>query len=51
VGARAALDERVREIVEWHFDPATGSPFWLEYATRFGGIRVRESKGFGDLTF
>ena len=26
------LDAHVREIVQWHFDPATGSPFWLQYA-------------------
>ena len=34
--ARAALDAHVREIVNWHFDPATGSPFWLEYAKKLG---------------
>ena len=30
--ARAALDAWVREVVAWHFDPATGCPFWLDYA-------------------
>jgi hypothetical protein len=30
--SREALDTHVREIVRWHFDPATGSPFWLEKA-------------------
>ena len=30
--ARARLDAHVREIVRWHFDPATGCPFWLERA-------------------
>lgn len=30
--SRDALDSWVREIVRWHFDPATGSPFWLDYA-------------------
>ena len=24
------LDEHVRETVRWHFDDATGCPFWLE---------------------
>jgi hypothetical protein len=28
----AELDEHVREMVAWHFDPETGCPFWLEYA-------------------
>jgi len=28
--ARRALDAHVREIVAWHFDPATGTPFWLD---------------------
>ena len=33
--ARQALDAHVREIVAWHFDPATGCPFWLEKARSF----------------
>lgn len=32
--ARALLDAHLREIIEWHFSPATGSPFWLEWAGR-----------------
>jgi hypothetical protein len=28
----AALDAWVREVVDWHFNPSTGSPFWLEFA-------------------
>lgn len=28
--ARAALDERVRESMQWHFSPETGCPYWLE---------------------
>ena len=34
--ARDALDAQVREVVAWHFDPATGCPFWLDYAKRLG---------------
>ena len=30
--ARERLDQHVREIVAWHFDPETGCPFWLERA-------------------
>src|SRR6478752_64781 len=25
------LDAHVREIVQWHFNPETGAPFWLDY--------------------
>ena len=34
--ARAALDAWVREVVAWHFDPATGCPFWLNWASKAG---------------
>ena len=30
--ARAALDERVRESMKWHFSPETGCPYWLDRA-------------------
>jgi hypothetical protein len=32
--SRRALDRHVAETVRWHFDPDTGSPFWLEYASK-----------------
>src|SRR5256714_13861207 len=32
--AGARLDAHVREIVEWHFNPKTGCPFWLEFASK-----------------
>ena len=32
--ARARLDAHVREIVQWHFSPETGCPFWLDHAAR-----------------
>src|SRR4051794_32084358 len=47
--ARVALDAWVREIVGWHFDPATGSPFWLDQAARFNWDPRREIRGFADL--
>ena len=46
--ARGALDAWVREVVEWHFDPASGCPFWLDYAKKAGDPR-REVKTFADL--
>ena len=33
--AQDRLDAHVRDIVRWHFDPATGCPFWLERARSF----------------
>src|SRR5436189_6102327 len=48
--ARAALDAHVRNIINWHFDPATGSPFWLDYASRLGWDPRKEVGGFSDLS-
>ena len=48
--ARVALDARVREIVNWHFDPATGSPFWLDYAKKLGWDPRTEITRFTDLS-
>jgi phenylacetate-coenzyme A ligase PaaK-like adenylate-forming protein len=47
--ANARLDAHVREIVRWHFDPATGSPFWLERAKQFDFDPLTEVHGFSDL--
>ena len=34
--ARTRLDAWVRELMAWHFDSATGAPFWLEWAHKAG---------------
>ena len=34
--AREKLDAQVREMMEWHFNTDTGSPFWLEKASTLG---------------
>ena len=47
--SRVALDAWVREIVDWHFDPATGCPFWLQRASTLGWDPRREIKTFADL--
>jgi phenylacetate-coenzyme A ligase PaaK-like adenylate-forming protein len=47
--AREALDAWVREIVAWHFDPATGCPFWLERAKTLGWDPRRDIRGYDDL--
>lgn len=44
----AALDAWVREMVAWHFDPQTGSPFWLRRAGSLG-FDPRTVRGFADL--
>ena len=47
--AREQLDGHVREMVEWHFNPATGSPFWLGKATEWGIDVRKEVRSFDDL--
>ena len=46
---REALDAWVREVVGWHFDPATGCPFWLQWADKAGWDPRAEVQGFDDL--
>ena len=33
--AKEKLDAQVREVIRWHFNPETGTPFWLEKAKEF----------------
>ncbi|HUG89247.1 MAG TPA: hypothetical protein VML55_00330, partial [Planctomycetaceae bacterium] len=47
--AQDRLDEQTREIVQWHFNPDTGSPFWLEKAAGFGFDPRKEVHSFADL--
>ena len=47
--ARTRLDAWVREVVAWHFDPATGTPFWLEWAAKAGWDARRDVGGYDDL--
>jgi len=47
--AREALDAQVREIVQWHFSPETGTPFWLELARRLDFDPRQDVRGFADL--
>src|SRR5262249_53208187 len=48
--AKSILDAHVREIVEWHFNPDTGCPFWLGFAESLGWDPRSEIKSFEDLT-
>jgi hypothetical protein len=47
--ARTALDRWVCEIIEWHFNPLTGCPFWLDYAKQLDWEPRREVRGYEDL--
>jgi len=47
--SRADLDAHVREIVHWHFDPATGTPFWLDFARNLAWDPRKEIRGYQDL--
>ncbi len=43
------LDAWVREVVGWHFDPDTGTPFWLERAEALDFDPRRDIEGYADL--
>ena len=47
--ARLALDAWVREVVAWHFDPATGCSFWLTFASKLRWDPRQEINSFVDL--
>jgi len=47
--AKIALDRHTREIVQWHFDPATGTPFWLDHAKNWGWDPRTEVQCYDDL--
>ena len=48
--SRKALDAWVREVIQWHFDPDTGCPFWLEYAKALSWDPRKEVQGYADLS-
>src|SRR6185503_13057911 len=47
--AAQKLDAHVREIIDWHFTPETGTPFWLDWAKKAGWDPRKEVKSFADL--
>ena len=47
--AKAKLDAHIREIVQWHFSPDTGCPFWLDWAAKAGWNPATEVRCFDDL--
>ena len=48
--ARERLDAHVRDMMEWHFNPETGTPFWLDFASKKLDFDPRSDvAGFEDL--
>lgn len=47
--AKQQLDERLREIVKWHFSEETGTPFWLDFAKQADFNPLSDVNGFDDL--
>src|SRR5947209_1847459 len=47
--AQEKLDAHVREIIQWHFSPETGCPFWLDWAKKAGWDPIKEVQSFNDL--
>ena len=47
--ARTRLDAHTRQTVAWHFDPATGCPFWLDYAKKLDWDPREEVRSYDDL--
>ncbi|MFN0170625.1 MAG: hypothetical protein ACKV22_29740 [Bryobacteraceae bacterium] len=47
--AKEQLDAHVRDTVQWHFDPATGCPFWLDFASKLEWDPRKEIRRFEDL--
>ena len=43
------LDAWTREVVDWHFDPASGCPFWLNYAQQLNWDPRKEIQSYADL--
>ncbi len=47
--AREKLDAHVREMVDWHFNPHTGCPFWLAFAEGLDFDPRKEIGGFDSI--
>ena len=47
--AQAALDAWTREMIAWHFSPATGCDYWLSWAKQAGWDPLKEITCFADL--
>lgn len=48
-GARDVLDSQTLEMMAWHFDDATGCPFWLEKKSQLKFDPIKDVRSFEDL--
>jgi len=48
--AKTKLDAQVREVVQWHFSPDTGTPFWLDKAKEYKFNPLKDVHTFEDLS-
>ena len=46
--AQAQLDAHLKEIIQWHFSPETGCPYWLDWAKKNFDPR-QEISSFADV--
>ena len=47
--AKTQLDIQFRETVQWHFNPETGTPFWLDKAKSFDFNPLTDIHTFDDI--
>lgn len=47
--SKTELDAHVRDVVNWHFSPETGTPFWLEFARKAGWDPRHTVRAYEDL--
>ncbi len=47
--AAEALDAHVREMMQWHFSPETGCPFWLDWAAKADFDPRTDVNSYADL--
>ncbi len=43
------LDEHLGEILDWHFSPETGTPFWIDWAKEQGWDPRERIQSLGDI--
>ena len=43
------LDAHLRAMVQWHFNPETGCPFWLDWAAKAGWDPRKEITTIADI--
>ena len=47
--ARERLDAWTQEMMEWHFNPNTGAPFWVEHAKKLPFDPRKDVRTYDDL--